>query len=495
MARPLILPLQWRQLHQSLFPKAHTLRHGAQACTARAVNNSDKTTSKRLFHTTQTRSAVRPSPRAPSARKQERSGVTPNELRTKNGRNLDRDGFWNGYCTAHVEPILAEFKQFKPIIYETYRPFLPPSLNLATFGSVGEQLIKLAFSQRPSASLARSISIDVDAVYRIAVIVGQLPMGEYVRQWALTSCAKAGSRRALIIVVNRYLGLTGVDIYRNNEYISQVRDLALKDEFPHAIMLYAKLLLWRGENAQAAQLLEQKILPYLQPTTVPPRHWEDIMLRDHFDSPWRMYAVAVEKEQGLRGILKTTRRAALEFNDPVAMTDYAISVLGTDEPNKYDVYESYMADAALGGHTPACFYIANFYYRTFQGEFATEAEIYAKEMEQTNATRSAWLRPFEPITKWVHTFFNQPLDRKSYRMLAIDWYELAFEKGNNEAGYILAMLFREDGDMEKSREMYKLTAKMGLPTALSRKSLVEMKNKWEDESFNPGLPPKLLRIS
>lgn len=337
--------------------------------------------------------------------------------------------------------------------------------------------------------------IDVDAIYRISILLADLQKGHHVYQWALTGCAKAHSRRAIVHLVNRYISTPGVDIYRNTEGIAQVKDLALKDEFPHAIMLYAKLLIWRGENTEAARLLEQKILPYLQPTSKYPSLWEDIKMLDNFDSPWRMYAVAVEKEQGLEGIQKATRRAALEFHDPVAMTDYAISVLETEATNKYEVYESYMAAAALAGHTPACFHLANFYYRTSQGEFTTEAEINAKEREEANAARSALLRRFEPIANWVYTLFNQPKDRETYRMLAMDWYELAFDKGNSEAGYILAMLFREDGNMEKSREVYKITAEKGLPTSLSKKSLVEMRDKWEDQTFNPGLPPKLLRLA
>lgn len=337
--------------------------------------------------------------------------------------------------------------------------------------------------------------IDVDAIYRIALILAELQKGQFIYQWALTSCAKAHSRRALVDLVNRYISTDGVDIYQNTECIAQVKDLALKDEFPHAIMLYAKLLIWRGENGQAARLLEQKILPYLQPTTKHPPLWEDIRLSDNFDSPWRMYAVAVEKEQGLEGIQKATQRAALEFHDPVALTDFAISVLETEAPNKYEAYEAYMAAAALAGHAPACFHLANLYYRTFQGEFTTEAERVAKKREEANAARSAWLRRFEPIASWVHTLFNQPMDHKTYRMLAMDWYELAFDQGNSEAGYILAMLFREDGDMEKSREVYKLTAERGLPTNLSKRGLLEMRDKWEDRTFNPGLPPKLLRLA
>jgi TPR repeat protein len=336
---------------------------------------------------------------------------------------------------------------------------------------------------------------DVDAVYRIAFVLRTLSKGPYIYEWALTGCAKAHSRRALVDLVNQYISIEGVDIHRNTEPIAQIKDLALKDEFPHAIMLYARLLIWRGENGQAARLLEQKILPYLQPVKNPPPLWEDIKLLDDFESPWRMYAIAVEKEQGLRGILNATRRAAVEFHDPLAMTDYAISALETDEPHRYEVYESYMAAAALGQHPLACFYLANLYYRISQGEFTTEAERDAKKRKEAYAARPAWLRRFEPIEKWVNSLFNQPLDRKSYRVRAMDWYELAFDMGNNEAGYSLALLLREDGEMEKSREVYNLTAQRGLPTSLPKKGLKQMEDKWEDQTFNPGLPSKLLRLA
>jgi hypothetical protein len=77
----------------------------------------------------------------------------------------------------------------------------------------------------------------------------------------------------------------------------------------------------------------------------------------------------------------------------------------------------------------------------------------------------------------------------------MDWYELAFDMGNNEAGYSLALLLREDGEMEKSREVYNLTAQRGLPTSLPKKGLKQMEDKWEDQTFNPGLPSKLLRLA
>lgn len=174
MARPLILPLQWRQLHQALCPKAHTLGHnGVQAC-ARAVTNSNTTTSKRPFHTTQARSAVGPPRRSPSVRMQERKGtgaVSGDVLVTSNGHGLDRDGFWNRYCVAHVEPTLAEFKEFTRQMYETYDYLLPPGVNMATFGSVGEQLIRLSHSRFPSASLIRSISIGEFQFHSIEYIV------------------------------------------------------------------------------------------------------------------------------------------------------------------------------------------------------------------------------------------------------------------------------------------------------------------------------------
>ena len=158
-----MLPLQWRQLHRALCPKVHKLHHnGAQACTTRAVTNSNTTTSKRPFHTTLPRSAIRPPRRSPSVRTHERRGtgaVPDDALVAPNGLRLDRDGFCNHYCVAHVEPTLAEFKKFTRQIYETYDYLIPPGVNMATFGSVGEQLIRLSHSRFPSASLVRSISI------------------------------------------------------------------------------------------------------------------------------------------------------------------------------------------------------------------------------------------------------------------------------------------------------------------------------------------------
>ncbi|KAJ5794381.1 Tetratricopeptide-like helical [Penicillium paradoxum] len=334
--------------------------------------------------------------------------------------------------------------------------------------------------------------VDVDAVYRISLSLFRLPRnGAGIYEWALTSCAKANSRRALVQLVNRYLNLEGVDIHRNTEWIAMIKDLALVDEFPPAILTYVKLLSWRGENAAAAELLEQKILPYIKPTRIRPVPYEDLTMGGAMDSPLRMYGLAIAETQGVEGVKNAMRRAALEFHEPIALTELAIIQLESED---WDLYEQYMSLAAVSAYIPACFYLANFYYRISQGEIPSREERVKKRLEEKSAAKP-WTRLFEPLSKWIDRTANKPMDRQTYRKLAMDWYELAFELGKNDAGFILAMLFREDGQMELSRAIYDNVIQQGLPTSVSKKGLLEMESKWNDPTFNPGLPPQLLKMS
>lgn len=291
--------------------------------------------------------------------------------------------------------------------------------------------------------------------------------------------------------MGRYLNLEQVDIHRNNEWIALVKDFALVDEFPPAIMLYAKLLTWRGENAAAAELLEQKILPYIKPTSVRPSPWEDLTMKALLDSPLRMYGLAIAEAQGVEGAKNAMRRAALEFNEPIALTELASIQLESED---WDLYEQYMSLAAVGPYGPACLYLANFYYRISQGEIPTQEERDRKRQEENSAGQLR-TRLFGPLFKRIDKAINKPMDRETYRRLAIEWYALAVELDQNEARFILAMLWREDGFIEKSRVLFDEFIQLGLPSSVPKKGLLEMEDQWNDPTFNPGLPPKLLKLS
>jgi len=308
-------------------------------------------------------------------------------------------------------------------------------------------------------------------------------------EWAKSACAQAKSRRALVEVVNRYIEIPNIDIHRNNEWIASVKDLALVDEFPQAIMLYAKILTWRGENTKAAELLEQKILPYIQPTLRQPFLFEDLTSFGKIDSPLRMYGLAIAETQGIEAVSKVVHRAAMEYSEPIALTELAIAQL---ERADFDSYEEYMAMAAAAGYGKACYYLANYYHRISMGQFLTREER-EKKMAK-DAKRGGLFGPLADLMEWVDSMVHKPLNRQDYLKLATEWYSLAFATGERNAGFILALIHRAAGEFEESRILYDSIPEGQFPKSVPAKAIRELNARWDDPTFEPGFPPKLLGL-
>ncbi|KAJ6072594.1 hypothetical protein N7467_010679 [Penicillium canescens] len=503
MTRPSPSPVQWRQICHALNPKVHGVRNPRlSACAAPAVNNvTAPATTKRPFHTTQSRSIVggRKTPHLHSPRHEREA---KRQLRSKQNLPLDRDGF-SAFLIAGGG--VKETKEFQAKVKETYEAasgMLPSGVGLTTFKSVGEQLIKAAYSGSPTAAAIQSISIDVDAVYRIGHIVAGRNYA--LREWIQSACAKAKSRRALVFLVSRYMRLDGIDIHRDNEWIMQVQELALKEDFPPAIMVWAELLTWRGKNKEASKILEEKILPFITSTRVIPKPWTDITLDGTVSSPWRLYALANADDP--EKVKEAMTRAALDFGEPVALTEMAISALANrrdrDEfqlaylNNKnaweeFDKYEQYMGMAATAGHDKACFYLANWYYRISRGDIPSpekrELQMESRESRRDDL-KNPWKKynPFYRIPLFLSKW-NKPIELSEYRTLTMDWHELAMSKGNRASALILALLLREDGLMDESRKMYDQAAAYGLPGVLPKKGLLELEDNWNNPEYTPPM--------
>ncbi|KAJ5145555.1 uncharacterized protein N7515_000119 [Penicillium bovifimosum] len=483
MSKPL-LSLQWCRLFQCS-PKVHMLRHGAPVT---AVNAQP---SKRAFHTTPIWSA-RPR-RSPRARHLAENPTQGQRWRTKEGLRIDGSGLVIDHLTSDVSDSLNAFNQNKKALYEFHQTLMPPGINLETFDRVIQEIIVSAHSKLPTANTIRAISVDVDALFRMSLFLGlsdaYIPKAHNIFIWAQSACARAGSRRAIVHTVSYYLRHHS-DIQLNTECIAQLKDLALHDEFPPAITLYIQILLWRGDYAGAVDLLKNKIVPYTKPSLVPPHPLEDLTLGGSIDPPVRMASLALSQTHGLEDMKAAMMHAAIEYHDPVALTDLAILFLETSD---WDGYESNMSIAAVTGHLPACLYLANFYYKISQGEIPTLAERRAAESgEAENPGKGpSWV---QSIVKWADGKINPFFSREDYRKHAIDWYELAWEMGDGAAGLILAILLRQDGLVDAGRAVYTLAKERGLPANVPRKGLVELEDRWDDVSFEPGLPPKLMAL-
>ncbi|OQD79180.1 hypothetical protein PENANT_c059G11493 [Penicillium antarcticum] len=467
MAKPSLSPAQWRQACRAINPNVHGVcdtRLSARA--APAINNvTAATTTKRPFYTTQPRS-IAGGRKTPHLHNGSLQRATSRVLKSKQGVHLDRDGFFNLKSGADVAKVVREFQDSVKETYEAASSILPPGIGLTSFKSVGERLLKAIHAGHPSAAAIQSISIDVDAVYRIGHVVAGRNF--VFREWIQSACAKAGSRRAVVFLVSRYMRLDGIDIHRNNEWTTQVQELALKEDFPPALLVWAELLTWRGQTKEASKILEERVLPFVQSTRSIPKPWTDLTLDGTVSSPWRLYALA--NADDTEKVKEAINRAALEFGEPVALTELAIDALAnrqvgddfiktfmdTDKNawEAFEKYEQYMSMAATAGHDKACFYLAN--------------------------------------------WWNKPMERSEYRKLSMDWHELALQRGDNpSSALILALLFREDGLMDESRKMYDQAAAFGLPMVLPRKGLIELEDNWDNPEYTPPMKKiavKLMRL-
>jgi hypothetical protein len=323
------------------------------------------------------------------------------------------------------------------------------------------------------------------------LVLNFLPSGPLVVEWLKHACAKANSRRAVLEVVNTYIEIPGIDIHRNTEPIAVIKDLALKDEWPPAIMLYAKILTWRGEYTKATELLEQKILPFIKPTAKPPHFFEDVTCMGKVDSPLRLYGLAIAEQQGMEAVTKVMHRAAMEYSEPIALMELAISQL---EKPDYDAYEEYMAMAATSGNEKASFFLANYYYKIFAGEIQSRDEREAEKKIARKAENPDF-RPLEYLQEWIDSVVHKPLSRNNYMQLALEWYAISFSAGNPEAGLILCLMQRAAGGYSQARQIFDAIDEHRVLMNVPAKALRELKTRWDDPTFDPGLPPKLLGLS
>lgn len=336
-------------------------------------------------------------------------------------------------------------------------------------------------------SVQRLMILDVDAIYRIASTLIIIPKGPSLREWAKTACARGKSRRALVELVMKYIEVETVDIHRNNEWIALVKDFALIDEFPPAIMLYAKILTWRGESAAAAELLEQKILPYTRASRrAPSNHFEDLTLGGFMDSPLRLYGLAISATKGIEDVTKVMETAALEYYEPIALTELAVSHI---EMQNWDKYEELMSMAATSGYQSACFYLANYYFRVSKGEYLTRQERAAIERVEP----TGWRKALEPLRLWVESIVHKPMDRMDYRRMAEEWYTIA-ETMKPTASLVLALMEREEGNMTKSRIMFDRVPREEYLEELPAKAISELDKKWDDPEYKPEYPLKFMPI-
>lgn len=283
------------------------------------------------------------------------------------------------------------------------------------------------------------------------------------------------------------------------------------------MFLHAKILGQRGEYESAFRIFEKKILPRLSPTRKAPSAFSNIQGIDVNDSPHRAYALLraahdqhFDSEESRRKADEAIRIAALEYNNPDALAEYA-SVMMNE--NNLDMYEECMCKAATAGHEKAAFYMANFYYLTYLGKYPTRGE---RDSNQ-NRWPPAWMSRLMGLDKdkadpnsdsassllaksmtYLASFLNRSLPQKDYQRLALHWYILAWNQSrNSSAGFMMALLAREmatsDGGREDAGILFEMAKEQGQDPEL-RVHIAALEKNWFNPDYEATLPKKFMAV-
>ncbi|KAJ5090295.1 hypothetical protein N7532_008979 [Penicillium argentinense] len=503
---------QWLQLRRTLSSKApstlvpRALNPPLSTSTSRPTTTDNGTLKPaRSFHSSRPRSAAKKTTRrAPSVIEKERTLERSKGYIGEKG-NL----FLRSPVGGFLDKGLGEFLKLHEELAEPYYDmsirlgFISRDITLKTYKEVGRKLVTAAFESAPNAAAIRAISVDVDTVFRIGhCVMGQFHE-KYLNEWTLSACGMAKARMALVIIVNR--AANKEKIPPRSEWVEEIKKLAAL-EYPPAMLLHAKILGQRGQYEDSFRIFEKKIFPRISPTRSEVPMFDNIRVGG-MESPYRLYALyraAYDKLYGSKESREkadeATRIAALEYNDPDALVEYASLMMNE---NNLDMYEECMVKAASGGHQRAGFYLGNFYYLTYHGQYPT------REQRSPDAQKLFWLQRLAEQNKdgsvsipkrvlgWAASFFNQSLSKDDYRLLAVCWYEIGGFLAHPESLFMRALFMREVAVSVEEREdaaIYFETAADHMTDPQLKQKIVEIQNNWFDPCYEPSLPKKLLAV-
>lgn len=338
-----------------------------------------------------------------------------------------------------------------------------------------------------------------------------------VGQWARTAAIAAGVRKPILDTAATFIRSTSVTT--RTPLIDQVEQLA-QMEVASAMLLQAKLLGRSGKFTEAIAMMD-KLWPRIYPTRLMPIPEHDITSSKNIEPPWQIYTWLKGSVGDKKAVDETLKKAALEYQDPEALLNYARLVMIEGD---LEMYEQCMCQSAMSGNPEACRKLANFYYLTFHGRFPRRGENKTKQTKDENnndevaeptktatATATAAINYIKQLASHLHTLLPENLSQKltsissylseevsyifgvsrrreEYEKLAFDWYHLAATHGSPKAALIYAILLRENRQMD---ETYTYLEKC-VSNAQLKPLAVRLLERWEEEGYEPSIPVKLL---
>lgn len=339
------------------------------------------------------------------------------------------------------------------------------------------------------------------------------PLNGSFRYWLDTSAALAGVEEPLVILAIGWL--------RNHETLprglifNEIERLAVQKESVLSMVIHSQVLDRHGRSDEAINMIE-KVMERTYPTKNP--SWANRVLSE-VTPPWEWYATLKARAGDLEATNEIIRKAAVEYEDPVALRRYA-QIAKVE--NNLELYEEYMNKAAMGGDAEACRKLANFYYLTFHGRFPRRGVNKETKEEEKNpkTPEEAYKLMYEPfslsrISFWLSRIFQRSRSRGEYLMLAFYWYNTAALFPDHKAEVLFAILMREnrldevhgrhlgvDSIITENNTIYRLYEDQQidleyqhLRSAMTDENLRSFVKglllNWEDPKYEPKIPVKL----
>ncbi|RMJ21698.1 hypothetical protein PHISP_07425 [Aspergillus sp. HF37] len=445
----------------------------------------------------------------PSFKKPVRAPSTRRAQTLGRGVNISNDGLLNEprlssdrVAEAHQTLLRDGMRLF---LEAQQNGILPLSLAPHVFFRVARDVIAGSYYETPNDAAIRSISKDVDMVYKIGYVIAWFHSA--VWEWLIAGCARAGSRLAVVTAAARFLSTKHSLSYPNAAVLRQAQDLALVEEDPRAIIIHAMILSRQERNAEAIAVLRPILHNHIYPTKNMPYFDNDILVRGHVLPPWKVLLHSAQAIGDHDSVKEARRIAALEYHDPEELVMYASELL--QETGDLAQYEQLMCLAATGGNAEACLRLANFY-------FLAHLNLHPVTLEDLNANSAtdqdkgkvaaAEERLHQVLAKLLESNNTQPLVRAvlsafwyrlfpffrkaDYRGLAFHWYDLASVRGHPKASLLLARFVEQRGDREEALELLDDAAKDGSFAG----AVGKLRQAWLRDESGPKVPDSWFNV-
>ncbi|KAL4909157.1 hypothetical protein BDW74DRAFT_146092 [Aspergillus multicolor] len=444
-----------------------------------SARNSHNSSHSRPFHTTPSRSRAVASPS--TRRKVAGANARPNVKAAFPGNRLldaSPNSPENAALNARLQFIQVNgLKLASEMLVDGV---IDKSITPGKFRRIGSVLLRRATAMAPSkdaiVGLANDEGVSIDTLYEIGreVFRGDRELNN----WLQESCMLAGVGMAILLTAAQQLRFAhgnksvceAVHIKepRLTPSIARVQSLATRSESdgdaqdnrdPRAMLVYAKYLGLKGQYRQGVELVRD-VLRIIEPTQIPPSSNESLTINGLIEPPWELYLWLLREDKRLRGadstgdlsktydgdVLSAINLGAKEYQDPFALMRFAEYYKAQ---HKMQNYEIFMGKAASAGNKTACRKLANYYYLISVGLEPRPGE--PRQTENPPRRKDHGIieakSPKKGFFAGLFSYFA-PRSYRDYRLMAIEWYRVAFAENCPSSGLNLACLLSQEGDKE-----------------------------------------------